>query len=269
MMNSFNDTLQALKVVSDMKVVPYLYINSVLGFLVNIRLHDYFIVRSYLKWVDDEVDSEGDAQEKLEFLNRQREFLRTRTYPLPDGKQALVEYVAEMLATDPAMQALFNDFFERFEFDIKRKHQQVSEHKLNEHILKLGVTALKVAKRILDKNDRLRFDPHDYNVLAVSYIFTDMLLDLKHDLPIGYINIPSEVADIRNTGDIEQVRRIDTVRSWIGTKVGHLEILHAAARDILARQRFSIQKIMFKRILMQRGKAKLSRLKVKWRQSVA
>ena len=253
---------------------PVLY--HLLGTLLGAPLTGYyFIIYSYLKWVDDYIDRSDRAfGEAVLFLDRQFSVLLGEIEPDAEG-EILGRAIGRLLVRQEhrplfmALRRILSSFYD----DLRRRNQIQSYYELNLRVERIGFGALEICESIFARSGSLSLAfKRD---AARLYVFLDMLLDLEEDLELGYINIPAEVFDYYSIprtralkGDGVELFRSPGFQRWILENCERLEELS----DKLLSAHDQIRSGLLRRVLrkMTRQKqARIEKLRRRWSPSTA
>jgi hypothetical protein len=151
---------------------------------------------AWLKRLDDLVDENPDAGRALEILAEHRELV-ARVYagePIGDVLDGPARFAVPFLVWDRGRGSRLRSGVERLlatmEFDTCRRGRVLDAATLAAHERELGATITCSLASLVAPTDTL---PAEFVAVAsIAYLRADALIDLRHDLALGIINISRE-----------------------------------------------------------------------------
>ncbi len=170
---------------------------------------------SYLKCLDDLVDEDPDVDRALAVLARQRQMIAA-IYDGGDVAQDLASpeiYGAPFFAHDrdrgAPLRATFEKVLATMDFDTRRRGKILDAASLDAYVVELGSAALHFLAHFAAPGFEA---PAEFVAQSSrAYLMADALIDLRHDLAAGVINVSRE--DIDRFGlSLEDDRHL---RTWM------------------------------------------------------
>jgi phytoene/squalene synthetase len=147
--------------------------------------------------VDDILDTpEGFLDEKVQFLERQRELLKTsyQGVPLQDllpEETMLVELVKSDTGGHPGLRSYLHNMMAVMEFDVERRGRVISQAELEEYTRHLSVSVMDALLYFIGHDDLPPDVCGRYHAVTAAHI-VHMLRDTYEDIETNYYNIPGE-----------------------------------------------------------------------------
>ena len=171
---------------------------------------------SYMKCVDDLVDEDSDATRALGTLRAQRRFIEDiyagqavpRELPVPE--RFGYPFFCFDRARGAPLRSTFETILDTMEIDTRRRGVFLSALDLDAHMTAVGREVFRFVLRFAAPDAAIpqAFIEH----ASRAYLFADALIDLRHDLRFGVVNIPIEDVE-RNA---IQLHPADTaLRRWM------------------------------------------------------
>jgi hypothetical protein len=208
------------------------------------RMEDAYRAYGYFRWVDDVLDtesspaqSEGEAQKRAAFLERQKSllekcYLGQSPRDVNIQEKMLVELVQHDLDENSGLQLYLRNMMQVMEFDARRRGRLISETELNEYTHWLAVAVMEAIHHFIGHDD---FSPQDetrYLAVSAAHI-THMLRDTFDDGKLGYYNIPCEVLDANHIGPRDT--QTEAYRAWVRGRVELARQYFQAGKEYFAR----------------------------------
>jgi hypothetical protein len=151
---------------------------------------------AYMKRLDDLVDEDPEPDHALAVLREHRRFVASiyAGEPADDGLTVPARFAEPFLVWDRDNGAPLRPGLERImqtmEFDTRRRGRSIDARALDAYVLELGAGVIETIVRLLGPSIEL---PREF-VMAASraYLGADALMDARHDLALGLVNIPGE-----------------------------------------------------------------------------
>lgn len=177
------------------------------------RWRDTILAFAYLKCLDDAVDEDADQPRALATLDRQQA-LMAACYAGADVEAAGFERFGQaVFAADRgrggALRSAFEVILASMAFDTRRRGARLDAAALDAYLLELGQAVFALFAELATPGARL--PPPLIDAASRAYLYADALIDLRHDLSLGLINVPREDGDVAATDD--------GARAWIAVQV--------------------------------------------------
>jgi phytoene/squalene synthetase len=210
------------------------------------RIDDAFRAYGYFRWVDDVLDaetgsgfvlSEGEASERLAFLERQKSLLE-RCYrgepprEVTIQEKMLVELVQSDHEKNSGLQSYLRNMMLVMDFDARRRGRLISQAELNEYTRWLAMGVIECIHYFIGHKDYTPRDETRYLAVSAAHI-AHMLRDSYDDMQAGYHNIPREVLETNHIGpqDIHST----AYRAWVKSRVQLAGEYFKAGKDYFRR----------------------------------
>ena len=225
----------------------------------------YFIIYSYLKWMDDVIDRvDIKSDQALEFLDRQQELLAGNTEP-GSAPEEMGAAIADFLRTEKgrALSRPLETLMSSFRDDALRRNRILTQDELMTRARKIGRGSLEICELLI--YGRCVLDEAFKNRAADCWIKLDMLLDLEEDYRMGYVNIPREAFKTYDIppvpdGDFADLEKAPGLQCWLEDSCSELEKeFSLMTRDIESVRPFLLKR--FLRKMTMRKRRKLERLR--------
>ncbi len=160
-------------------------------------VNDFYRAYAYLRWVDDFIDIESQADvERISFIKKQRLLIEgLYSSEIPNDLIPEEEIIADLIRHDntenSGLQSFIRNMFNIIEFDAHRKGRLISEQELTWY-------SDCVAKSVTDGIQYFIGKSHPYPNTENRYLagnaahITHLLRDMLQDTADGFINIPRE-----------------------------------------------------------------------------
>lgn len=164
-----------------------------------LRLRDWeysFLGFAYLKCLDNLVDEDIDAERSWSSLAYQKELINEiYSDKLIEKDLRIPEKLGYYFfcydkKNGSVLQPFIQSIIETMEFDIKRRNKVLSKSELDSHAIKIGGATIKYLAHFASKD--LELPQIFIDQASRAYVHADSLIDMKEDLRVGIINIPSE-----------------------------------------------------------------------------
>jgi hypothetical protein len=150
----------------------------------------YFLVYSYLEWIDNCIDLKIlNRNEASAFLKNQWEILTDGRIP-SNGFESLGSLLYKS-SFSMKNRDLLSNFFQIQNLDFERKFQIRNKNFLDMRNHLLGETSLNLLLSIFKPNN-FELDKTELETYSNFYIQIDNLTDYIKDFELGYLNIPEE-----------------------------------------------------------------------------
>lgn len=151
---------------------------------------------AYMKRLDDLVDEDPEPARALELLREHRRFIASvYAGATPAGDPvAPARFAWPFLAWDrdrgAALRAPLERLLRTMEFDTLRRGRVLDAAALDTYVLEVGASVTDLLGPLLMPGDAL---PADFVTAASrAYLGADAVIDVRHDLALGLVNIPRE-----------------------------------------------------------------------------
>lgn len=201
---------------------------------------DAVLTFAYLKCLDDVVDEDPDAERALAVLARQRVML-ARAYAgdaADAGVGAPERFGLPVFERDRArgarLRGLLEGILATMEFDTRRRGAWLDAAALDTYVIELGSSVFGLFAQLAKPGTTL--PPAFVTEGSRAYLYGDALIDLRHDLALGVINVPREDIDrYRLSGAPDD----EGLRAWVAGRapeiLGHFARASAQARQMRPR----------------------------------
>jgi len=220
---------------------------------------------AYLKCLDDVVDEDTDTDRALAVLERQQELIR-RAYAgdtvresLPYPERFGLPFFLYDRTRGNELRAAFETVFDSMRFDTTRRGRLIDAAALDAYVVQLGSTVFRYLQHFAAPHTTL--DDAFAAVAARAYLYADALIDLRHDLRLGVVNVPEEdIVRHRLCLDLDD----PSLRGWMARRAAFVldqfELALALARRLdsrslrlLARLYLSTKRRSLRRFLAREG----------------
>jgi hypothetical protein len=160
------------------------------------RWGETILAFAYLKCLDDLVDEDADAGRALATIARQRALIAAA---YGDAAAPVASVTAErfglpVFAADRAcgggLRGAFETILASMELDTRRRGRQLAAAALDAYVLELGGAVFTIFTALAGPGARM--PPALVAAASRAYLYADALIDLRHDLVLGVINVPAE-----------------------------------------------------------------------------
>jgi phytoene/squalene synthetase len=186
------------------------------------HLQDAFRAYAYFRWVDDQLDcNSGTQQDKLAFLNRQRDLLNAcyRKEPLPTvclEEQMVVDLIESDHEESSGLQFYLRNMMAVMAFDVQRKGCWISRAELTRYSQLLSTAVTELLFYFIDHANRSPSGSERYQAVHGAHI-AHMLRDTLDDIDLGYINLPAEILEAQQVS-LDDVHSL-AFRKWVLERV--------------------------------------------------
>lgn len=201
---------------------------------------DAFALYAYFRWLDDAVDEHlrGTA-ERLALVARQRRLLSPGDAELSDVSPPERLLVGLLRRPDGSprddadgARLAVGSMLDVMAFDADRRGSVVSQAQLDSYTRTLAVAVTEALHHCIGHGAAVPRDPSRYVAVSGAHV-AHMLRDLRHDLSVGYVNIPSEV--LGPTGLSLDQPESAAFRRWVRDRVDLARSSFATGRGYLSR----------------------------------
>jgi hypothetical protein len=174
---------------------------------------------AYLKCLDDVVDEDVDTNRALGVLARQKRLI-DRAYggesvreSLPSPERFGLPFFLYDRAHGNRLRTAFETVLSSMQFDTRRRGRLIGAAALDAYVVQLGSTVFRYLQHFAAPEATL--DDRFAAVAARAYLYADALIDLRHDLRLGIVNVPEEdIVRYRLSLDLDDPH----LRAWMARR---------------------------------------------------
>jgi phytoene/squalene synthetase len=202
---------------------------------------DAFALYAYFRWLDDEIDEHlTSAAQRLALVARQRRLLAEAAEgeppcPVSSPERLLLGLVrrpdGSARGDAPGARQSLSAMLDVMAFDAERRGRTVAQAELDGYTRTLAVAVTEALHHCIGHACRSPHDDSRYVAVSGAHV-AHMLRDLRHDVAVGYVNVPAEVLRAGVSPDDPDGPGL---RAWVRERVGQARESFEAGRGYLAR----------------------------------
>ena len=185
-------------------------------------VEDGYRAYAYFRWADDMVDKYcASAAERIDFIRGERQLVQL----LYQGGQPAhlrreEKFLAELIQHDRGPNSRLRSYIENFiaviEFDAERKGRPISGDELETYTARLATAVTDAIQYFIGNGYPYLEHPYRTSSARAAHI-AHMLRDLRQDLAVGFVNVPTEDQESYRLqlSDLES----PAFRDWVKSRV--------------------------------------------------